>query len=235
MTTLFDEASRRELPIQPNLDDVRVAAIKVGVAAIPVVGDAFAEALGLVLMPSLNRRRDDWFRDLARRLHDLETKVDGFRFEELATNEQFASATVQATQAVLRTHQEEKVEALQNAVLNVAAGSAPNEDLQSIFLNWVDRLTALHLRLLKQFSVQTAVSIQDAPAWLKADVCSQFAKELLDQGLLGPVNRVVVPNRNQLIVAEKGFYTFRAGLSPLGKQFLSFLQKPVFKSRNSHQ
>lgn len=106
MTTLFDEASRRELPIQPNLDDVRVSAIKVGLAAIPVVGDAFAEALGLVLMPSLNRRRDDWFRDLARRLHDLETKVDGFRFEELATNEQFASATVQATQAVLRTHQE---------------------------------------------------------------------------------------------------------------------------------
>lgn len=148
MTTLFDEASRRELPSQPEIDDVRISAIKVGLGAIPVFGNALSESLALVLIGPLNRRRDEWFADLARRLRDLECKVDGFRFEDLANNEEFVSATLQATQGALRTHSAEKLEALRNAVLNVAANRDFSEEQQEIFLSLADSLQPVHLRIL---------------------------------------------------------------------------------------
>jgi hypothetical protein len=109
--------------------------------------------------------------------------------------------------------------------VNVAIGSAPDEDLQGILLNLIDSLTSLHIRLLTLFAVQKQVRILDAPNWLKAGVCSQAAKELFDRGLLGPPNSVQVPNRDQLIIGENGVYTFHAALTLLGKQFLSFINK----------
>lgn len=148
---LFDEPSRRPLPITPELADHRAAVIRGGLSAIPVLGSVLAEELGLVLAPPLTRRRDEWLEDLARRLHDLETRVEGFTFDDLVENEQFVSATLQATQAALRTHQKEKLEALRNAVLNVAAGRSFSDELQSIFLSLLDRLQATHLRILKIF------------------------------------------------------------------------------------
>src|SRR5260370_7181085 len=48
----------------------------------------------------------------------------------------------------MRSHQREKLQALRNAVLNVAAGTAPDENLQLVFLNYLDTLTPLHLTLL---------------------------------------------------------------------------------------
>ena len=49
-----------------------------------------------------------------------------------ANDDEFVSAIQHATQIAVRTHQAEKLEALRNAVLNVAAGTAPGDDLQMI-------------------------------------------------------------------------------------------------------
>jgi hypothetical protein len=84
-------------------------------------------------------------------LADLEQKIEGATMEALQQNESFISATLQATSIALRTKQEEKLDALRNAVLNVAAGDSPDEDIQSMFLQWVDNLTSWHLRILKFF------------------------------------------------------------------------------------
>ena len=56
-----------------------------------------------------------------------------------------------ASQAAIRNHQAEKREALRNAVLNVAIGKAPEDDLQLMFLNLVDSFTTWHLRILRLF------------------------------------------------------------------------------------
>jgi hypothetical protein len=45
-------------------------------------------------------------------------------------------------------HQQEKLEALRNAVLNAATPNAPDDDLQLMFLDAVDTLTTWHLRML---------------------------------------------------------------------------------------
>ena len=148
MVSLFDEPSKHRLP-QPEIKDHGAATIKGAIASIPFVGGAIAEELALVLNSPLSRRRDEWLTDLARRLHDLEGQVNSFHFDDLASNEQFVSATAQATQAALRTHSKEKLEALRNAVLNTALQREPDNDQQAVFLALIDRLAPPHLNLLQ--------------------------------------------------------------------------------------
>ncbi len=169
---LFDEPSRKSLP-QPTFEDVAHAGRKGLASMIPLVGGAASELLGLLSSP-ISQRRDDWFEDLARRLHDLEGTVEGFRFDDLAKNEQFVSATLQATQAALRTNQKEKLEALKNAVLHVASGSAPNESRQTAFLALVDRLSPDHLHILEriQYAPSNGLSRGEAGPvkWVQAHI-----------------------------------------------------------------
>jgi hypothetical protein len=58
---------------------------------------------------------------------------------------------MQATQAVLKTHQREKIEALRNAVVNVALGKEPDADRQQQFVAMIDRFGLTHLSLLRFF------------------------------------------------------------------------------------
>ena len=58
--------------------------------------------------PAVKRRRDYWLKELADSLDQLETKVDGFKVENLVDNEAFISAAIQATQLAIRTHSQEK-------------------------------------------------------------------------------------------------------------------------------
>ena len=48
----------------------------------------------------------------------------------------------------LWNHNEEKLEALRNAVLNVAVASAPEEDEHEMFISLIDNFTGWHLRIL---------------------------------------------------------------------------------------
>ncbi len=58
---------------------------------------------------------------------------------------------LQATQAALRSSQQEKLDALRNAVLNAALPNAPSAELQQLFIRFVDELTVWHLRVLTHF------------------------------------------------------------------------------------
>ena len=125
---IFDEPSRNPLP-EPTREDFQRAGLKGLISLVPVAGAVASELLGVASAP-VAQRRDDWLSDLERRLREVEGCVQGFRLEDLGKNPQFISATMQATQAASRTHQSEKLEALQNAVVNVALGKPPTEDLR---------------------------------------------------------------------------------------------------------
>ena len=83
------------------------------------------------------KRFSDWCEELRLRLNDLGQKVDGLTPETLANDEAFVSAFAQATQSALRTHLKEKLDALRNAVLNVAVKMAPGDDLQTAFFTLI--------------------------------------------------------------------------------------------------
>lgn len=144
---MSDQESK--LPVR-SAGDIAHAVAKAGLSAVPVVGGPAAELFQLLMQPPLEKRREEWMCQVGERLYDLENK--GLDLSALQQNQQFISAVMQASQTALRTHQKEKLEALRNAVLNVARGQAPDETVQHLLLSFVDELSEMHLRILKVFS-----------------------------------------------------------------------------------
>jgi hypothetical protein len=139
---------KNSLPQPSGWDHLHVS-VKAAISAIPIAGSPAAEIFAAIIAPPLARRRDEWLQSLADGLDELEQKVEGFKAETLSQREDFVSAALQASHAAIRTHQPEKLEALRNAVLNIAAGRSPGEDEEAIFLRHIDSLTTWHLRILK--------------------------------------------------------------------------------------
>ena len=117
---------------------------------IPGVGGAAAEFFALLLAPPLERRRQRWMEEVAETLRRLADRGE-ISLEDLQENEVFIDTVLQASQAAMRTHQEEKRLALRNAVLNAALPHSPDDSLQMMFIALVDQFTVWHLRLLKLF------------------------------------------------------------------------------------
>lgn len=136
------------LPRATTLDHVHLA-VKAALSTIPMAGGPAAELFAAIIAPPLAKRRDRWLEALAEKLRQLEERVSDFSIESLANSEEFVSVVIATSTAAMRTHQAEKLDALRNALLNVAMGRAPDVDQQAIFLRYVEELTPWHLRLLK--------------------------------------------------------------------------------------
>jgi hypothetical protein len=128
--------------------DVVFAATKGLISSIPIAGGALTVLLENVFTAPLDRRRQEWLRRLAEVVTALEQKVEGLTADKLSDNEMFVTAALQATQIALRTHHQEKLEALRNAVFNAGLPNSPSDHLQLTFLRLIDELTPWHLRLL---------------------------------------------------------------------------------------
>jgi hypothetical protein len=118
---------------------------------IPGVGGAAKELFNTVIAPPLQKRQWEWMETIANRLSELEKTFEGFKVENLLSNDNFISSVFYATSLAIRSHQKEKIEALQNAVINTALNIAIEEDLEHMFLNFIDELTPSHLKVLKYF------------------------------------------------------------------------------------
>lgn len=82
----------------------------------------------------------------------LEQRVADLTPEKLSQNETFVTMALQATQIALRNHHEEKLSALRGAVFHSALPNGPEEQLQLMFLRFVDELTPTHLAMLSLFN-----------------------------------------------------------------------------------
>lgn len=145
------------LPSKSASREIAEKAVEAGLSAIPLAGGPAAIAFAYAIGRSYNRRLQAWLTQLAEAVDDLITQVEDLDIETLAENEDFLDAVATATRAAERTHQNIKIEALRNAVLNAALPTAPDTDTQMMFLRWVDEFTGSHLRLL--------TVLNDPPRW----------------------------------------------------------------------
>jgi hypothetical protein len=151
---LFAKMSER----LPQPDDVELAgdtALEV-LKKLPLVGDPAAYILSLFFNP-FQKRRDEWLRELADGLEELQNTVAGFKVENLPKNEAFVSATFQATRIAIGTHQIKKREYLRNALLNIAAGKSSDEIKQQMFLNAIEAFSTAHVKALNLIWRSTAI------------------------------------------------------------------------------
>lgn len=201
---------------------------KAGLSVIPVVGGPAAELFQYLVQPPLERRRIDWMNTVGEKLQELENR--GVNIEELGQKEEFISAVMHASQIALRTHRNEKKEALRNAVFNVAAGQSPGEALEQMFFDWIDSLSVLHLQILRLFQKPTpppGMSMGGLSSVLEynmpqlggqANIYNQVWKDLYSRGLVNTEGMNVT-------MTVQGLASKRT--SEIGDAFLRFVSEPV--------
>lgn len=224
-------------PPEPDSADVGHTLAKALMSAVPYIGGPAAELFAVAIVPPLERRRHAWMSVVAERIRKLEANGVSVSFESLAANEEFVTAIMQATHIALRNHQREKLEALQNSVLNVTVGRSPPEDLLMVYLHFVDTLTVWHLKILRFFQDPRAYADErgvEFPSWSgggpsnvlehtfpelagKRGIYDQFVRDLHSRGLLG------IENLHVMMTAT-GMFSKRT--TPIGDDFLKFIEAP---------
>ena len=210
-----------------------------GVAAVPLAGGPAVELIDLVLQPVIHRRRDKWLGHLGSAVDELRANAGDIR--TLANNDLLITVILNATAAAMRTHEEEKLRALRNAVVNSALALGPDEHTEMMFVRFVDEFTALHLQLLAYLRVPgTWFTAHDlarpdpsvAPRSLlleaafpelhgRADLYKQLLAELDARGLCqASVLSGMVSAQRQWDPAT----------TPLGNAFLDFISRPATPS-----
>src|SRR4051812_42370728 len=100
------------------------------------VGELFT----FLVQPPFQQRLEDWIPQVEMRLRHLATRNAAI-FERLSASEEFASVLISATQAAVRTHDQQKVAMLAAAVENTSLGIAIDADFKLLFVRFIDELT----------------------------------------------------------------------------------------------
>jgi len=191
---------------------------KAALSAIPVVGGPAAELFALA--PPIEKRRDAWLQGLYDDLKRLEVEVEGFKIDDLANNDAFVSAVLQATQIAMRTHQQEKLDALRNALLNVIRLKSLDEETQDFFFGLIDMFTVTHIEVLRLFEDRIGFSP------LRRQQL-QGRRSLTDPVVLDLNLRSLVEDPRPFAARARESNDALVGLawtlSPLGKQFMKFI------------
>ena len=223
---------------KPTKGDTAYTMVKAAVSAVPVVGGPAAELISSIITPPFEKRKMEWIVGIAERLRQLEKKVEGLSPETLSQNDSFVTTVLEATQVAVRTHQEEKLEALRNAVTNSALPEAPTDDLQRIFLNYIADLTPWHLRVLNFFDDPKDWGEHHNikfPSWNMggpSTVLEHSFKEL--QGNRDFYDPLCQDLDSRGLLSAEGLHTtmsangmFASRTKPIGKSFLKFIQNPL--------
>ena len=106
------------------------------------------EIFSSAIQSPLEKRQYKFLESVVQELNEHSEKIDDLKIENLVENEAFITVAMRATQAALKNHQEEKLAALRSAVINTALGTGSDDNLQLMFLQMVDELTPMHLKVL---------------------------------------------------------------------------------------
>lgn len=136
------------------------ALVRAGLSAIPVGGGAAVELFNKLITPPLERRRDQWRNDVGEAIARLEADK-GLKVEDLQNDESFIDTVMHASHIAMRNSQEEKRQALLNAIRNCALPNPPAASVREIFLELIDTFTVWHLRILSLF--------QNPAYWLQSN------------------------------------------------------------------
>lgn len=216
-------ADKLEPPKTSKMDAAHTIT-KAGLSVLPVIGGPAVELFQHLVQPPLERRRQEWMAAVGEKLQQLEDC--GVNIEELGRNEEFISAVMHASQIALRIHQQEKREALLNAVVNLASGQSPGEALEHMFFDWIDSLSLLHIQIIKLFQTPIpppGMSMGGLSCVLEynmpqlrghSHVYGQVWKDLYLRGLVNT-------ERMNVTMSDQGLAEKRT--SEIGDEFLKFI------------
>lgn len=209
----------------------------------PRAGDAFPDLaqltlsglcppLGLVAGVLMNyigtpawRRVEAFIVSLDERITTLEQKTL-INKDKLLNNPYFITIVIQASQIAARTHKEEKLKALHNAVLNSAVSSNWEEDKQITFLWILDRLTVFDIQVLNLvFTNEIHKETLDHDLNIIIPKYS-FEKDMVMQSLRTLTANGVINEELSAFSVTIGFY-----MNNFGVEFLKFINNPMLPKK----
>jgi hypothetical protein len=151
------------VPPQPEGRDHAIAGVvglaKGALGAVPFAGTFLAEMVDLLYRQPIDRRRDEWMRDVADALEEVRRRRPDLIAGVVAENEEFVTIVHRATEVALRTHEKQKRRMLRNALWHSALPSAASHDLQLYFLRLIEELTVTQVLILNLYN--------DPAAWFR--------------------------------------------------------------------
>src|SRR5207247_3882656 len=87
--------------------DVVRKLVKAGASGVPVIGGPVAELMDL-LRPSVDRRKDEWFEDIAHELNRVRRRVTDLENRDIYEDEAVVTTGINASTIAVRSHQDEK-------------------------------------------------------------------------------------------------------------------------------
>ena len=204
---------------------------------VPLSGPVVQALLKKCVQAPLEVRRTAWFNMVGEGLRELQDRFEGFDPDQLAENQEFVSVVAETTRIAMATHRAEKLEALRSVVLNVAAGVHLADVLQGAFLGYVDRFSALHLKVLKMLSNPAAVPAMAARAenMMTGSLGVLFEAALPELGSNNSLLARVVADLSQerltngatLNAMMTGSGLLEKRTSEFGDSFLKFITSPM--------
>jgi hypothetical protein len=226
-----------EKELKTTMSDVGHKIVKTALASVPVAGTALSELFTTIVAEPSSRRRDKILILIDERLNEIAAKVDGFDINNLAANPIFLSTVSQAYQIAMRTHQDEKIESLLNSITNSALRSI-EDNLQHMFLMFIDSFTEWHLKLLilldnPSHELQSRGLRTDFGMGSISQVLLTVYPDLRDRDEFTRQLMKDLYNRGLVNTSDDGLKTMMTGsgmvasrTSQLGKQFIEFIKKP---------
>ena len=227
-----------KLPKNKSKGDVAREVGRAIVSLVPAAGGPLQVAFENLFASPLEKRKQAWLEQLADVLTEVQARVGDLTPEKLASNEAFVTVAMQASQVAIRNHQQAKLDALRNAVLNAALPNPPQEDEQLIFLRLIDQLTPWHLRvlaLLDNPQVWMQRNQVQNPNWSmggvstvlehclpdlrgQRDIYEQIVRDLQADGLMG--------QGQFLNLTMTGGGIMESRTTARGKRFIAFISAP---------
>jgi hypothetical protein len=214
---------------------------KVGKTGVGVVGAGLSVSTGIplvlatdlysaIIRPPVEKRWNKWVETLADQVRDLK-----FTVSYLSNNPLFVTGFMHASQIVLRTHQGAKLDALRNAVSNLARPLFADENLLLMFMSWIDILTPWHMRVLELIRSQNdTVMIDDLnQEWLGEPIAwrvkSAFPAGEVDMDLIKQIFNDLSSRGtikiDLLSSTVDGEIPFKVSITKIGTKFLDFINK----------
>lgn len=233
-------------PPKTSTADHGHAAGRALLSAIPLAGAAAVEFFNAIITPPIEKRRQQWMTEIASAIGELH-RANTELVSRLHNDTAFHSLLLQASWAAVRNHHAEKLVALKNAVINSARACGPSDDLQLLFIRYVDELTPTHLVVLR-FLIENeteVANLEGFPALLSifaAKIGQQLSQEFfkliledLDTRVLIRLSKYIddfadIYSPDHLIVDGEKKPEPRIRVSQIGRQFLSFIAPSSFAS-----
>ncbi len=224
----FEEAVRNEP--HSHFRSLLVAVIN----AIPYVGGTLGSLLDDYIPNSKQERILSFIKDISVETEKLKNRLELGKIE----TDSFAYIFEKSLRSVGLDYQKDKVEAYKSIILNSLLPNAKSDEIREYFLNLVDSLTPIHIRVLKavkkpQEFHDNSIDKSDSTVTIEEDQIFHFPLEPYSNELVMSAWRDLYSKglvKQSKTIAGDGTYEktiIKGELTEFGHDFINFITMPL--------